>query len=135
LTIMGLVSFQWRAGTPSNPNWIDFIIDQYELTNNGTAGTIRVYGVIPRLYSNMLRATYYAGYLINWGNAGDNVTHTLPADITETVENLVVRAFKRRELAGKSSQALEGATTAWNKEIDNTDIDVINHYNRMPVIF
>src|ERR1039458_7578606 len=27
--ISGLISFQWRSGTPSNPNWTDFIQDQY----------------------------------------------------------------------------------------------------------
>ncbi len=134
-TIYGLVAFEWRSGTPSNPNWIAFIIDQYELINDGKAGTIRVYGVIPRLYSNMLRATYWAGYLINWANAGDNVTHTLPSDITDTVENLVVRVWKRRELAGKTNQALEGATTGWRNEIDATDQDVIDHYKRVPTIF
>lgn len=131
----GLVGFQWRAGTPSNPNWTDFIIDQYELINDGKAGVIRIYGVIPRLYNNMVRLTYWAGYPVDWSNAGNGTTHQLPADISDTVENLVVRRFKRRMLAGKGSEALDGATTSWNKDIDSEDADVIGHYRRMPTIF
>src|SRR5882757_208087 len=43
-----LTSFQWRAGTVTNPNWTDFTPDQYELVEEGTAGLIRVYGPMPR---------------------------------------------------------------------------------------
>ena len=126
-----LTSFQWRAGTPTNPNWTDFIPDQFELLEEGTTGIVRVYGVMPRLYSNMLRATYTAGYLIDWQNAGNGSTHTLPADLTNLCENLVVRIFKRRQLDGKASEAIQGATTAWKDKLDAFDQDVINNYRRV----
>jgi hypothetical protein len=126
-----LTSFQWRAGTPSNPNWTSFITDQYELLEDGTTGIIRVYGVMPRLYSNMLRATYTAGYLIDWQNAGNGSTHTLPADLTNLCENLVVRIFKRRLLDGKASENIQGATTSWRNNLDSFDQDVINEYRRV----
>lgn len=131
----GLLSFQFRAGPPSNPNWTPFITDQYELVNDGKAGVIRIYGSLPSVYSNMARISYVAGYAIDWPNAGNNTTHKLPADLSNMVENVVVRAFKRRQLAGKTSEALDGATTAWNKEIDSDDQAVIGHYRRMPTIF
>lgn len=133
--VNGLVDFQWRAGTPSNPNWIDFIIDQYELINDGKAGVIRIYGVLPRLYNNMARVTYYAGYPVDWANAGNGTTHQLPSDLTDMVENLVVRRFKRRVLAGRGSESLDGATTSWNRDLDADDIDVIGHYRRLSTIF
>ena len=133
--VNGLLSFQWRAGTPSNPGWTDFIIDQYEVINDGKSGMIRIYGVLPRLYDNMIRASYVAGFPVDWPNAGNGTTHQLPSEISNTVENLVVRAWKRRELAGKGSEALDGATTSWNKEIDDDDRAVINHWLRMPVRF
>jgi hypothetical protein len=133
-----LTSFQWRAGTPSNPNWTDFIPDQYELVDPRTdpisgqiwypSGMVRVYGVLPRIYNNMIRASYTGGYPVNWANPEDHNTHWLPGDITNVCENLVVRRFKRRQLAGQASQALEGATTSWRNEIDAEDIDVINQY-------
>ena len=63
--ISGLISFQWRSGTPSNPNWTSFIQDQFELDQQGRSGIIRVYGSIPGLYNNMIRATYVAGFPAN----------------------------------------------------------------------
>jgi len=137
--VFSISSFQWRAGTPSNPSWTDFIADQYELidpvpnpSNSGVLyypkGIIRVYGVLPRIYSNMIRATYVAGYPVNWANPEDQNTHMLPGDITNVCENLVVRRFTRRQMAGKTSQSLEGATMAYNKELDNEDLDVLGQY-------
>lgn len=133
--VNGLLALQWRAGTPSTPSWTDFIADQFELVNDGKPGIVRVYGLIPRLYENMIRATYYAGYPVDWANAGNETTHQLPGDISNTVENLVVRFFKRRVLAGKASEALAGATVSWSKEIDDEDKAVIGHYRRMPTLF
>jgi len=136
--VFSISSFQWRAGTPTNPSWTDFIADQYELVDPRTdpasgivwypSGEIRVYGVLPGLYSNMIRATYVAGYPVDWPNAENGTTHKLPGDLTYLCENLVVRRFNRRKLAGMSSQALEGATHSWRNEIDAEDLDVLAQY-------
>lgn len=134
-TVNGLLNLQWRAGTPAtNPSWFNFIPDQYDLINNGKAGTIRLYGYVPQTEDNSIRVTFYAGYPVNWTNAGDYSTHLLPIDISDMVENLVVRKFKRRILAGKMSEGLEGATTAWRDDLDADDRAVIDHYRRVPTI-
>ncbi len=133
--VNGLVSFQWRAGTPNAPGWTAFVPDQFELQQDGKAGIIRLYGVMPRLYDNMARVTYWAGFMIDWENAGNNTTHTLPGEISDACENMVVRRFKRRQLAGKGSEAFDGATTAWNREIDSEDQTAIDHYKIVPPIF
>lgn len=133
--VNGLVSFDWRAGTPNAPSWTPFVPDQFELVQDGKAGIVRLYGIMPRLYDNMARITYWAGFPVNWATAGDNNLHQIPSDVSDCVENLVVRRFKRRQLAGKLSEALEGATTSWNKEIDSDDQDVINHYLLTPAFF
>lgn len=135
IQVNGLIKFQWRAGTPSNPQWFDFLLDQYQIVNDGKAGVIRLYGWIPLTQDNMIRTTYWAGYPVDWPNAGNNTTHQLPADLSDLVENLVVRRFKRRMLAGKGSEGLDGATTSWNREIDDEDKAIIGHYMRMPTIF
>lgn len=132
--VYGIYKLEYRAGTPSTPGWTKFILDQFELIDNGKAGVIRVYGVMPRLYNNMVRASYSAGYLIDWTNAGNGTTHTLPSDISRTIENLVVRWFKRRDSPGKSGETLAGTTINWNKLIDAEDMDVIKHYRRAPII-
>lgn len=137
-----LTSFQWRAGTPSNPNWTAFIPDQYELVDPRTdpisgqiwypSGEVRVYGVLPRIYSNMIRASYTGGYPVNWANPEDHNTHWLPGDITSVCENLVVRRFKRRQLAGQSSMTLEGATVAgWRNVLDVEDEAVLGQYRQL----
>ena len=133
-----ITDFSWRAGTPSHPNWTEFIPDQYELVDPRTdpasgqiwypSGVIRVYGVLPRIYNNMIRASYTAGYPVNWLNPEDHTTHWLPADITGVCENMVVRKFKRRDLAGKSSESLAGATIAWRNDFDAEDKAVLGQY-------
>jgi hypothetical protein len=139
--VFWISSFQWRAGTPTNPSWTSFIGDQYELINpqtdpiSGTvfypSGQIRVYGVMPALMNNMIRASYVAGYPVDWTAPEDHNKHWLPGDITNVCENLVVRRFTRRTLAGKSSQALEGATISWRNEIDAEDLDVLGQYRNV----
>ena len=133
--VSALTSFQWRAGTPSNPNWTDFITDQFELEEDGTSGIVRVYGVMPRLYSNMLRVTYTAGYPVDWPNAGSTATHRLPADLTNLCENLVVRIFKRRQIDGKASENIQGATVTWRDKLDAFDLNVIANYRRVGNFF
>jgi Phage gp6-like head-tail connector protein len=133
--ISGLISFQYRAGTPDNPSWTDFFPPQYELDAQGYSGIIRVYGPIPRIYSNMIRATYVAGFPKDWENAGNGTTHQVPADLTNLCEDLVERIFKRRGLAGKSSESLQGATISFRNELDAIDLRVIENYRRVGTIF
>jgi hypothetical protein len=140
--VFSLTSLQYRAGTPTNPSWTDYIPDQYELINPRTdpvsgliwypSGMVRIYGSLPTFYSNQIRATYVAGYPVNWANAEDGVTHLLPADLTNLCENLVVRRFKRRNLAGQSTMTIEGATVGgWRDKLDQEDLDTINQYKDM----
>jgi hypothetical protein len=78
IPVFSLTSLEWRAGTPTNPNWTAFIPDQFELVDPRTdpisgltwypSGEVRVYGVLPRIYNNMIRATYVGGYPVNWAN-------------------------------------------------------------------
>lgn len=133
--ISGLLSFQWRAGTPSNPNWTSFITDQFELDQQGRAGIVRVYGSIPGLYNNMIRATYVAGFPVNWANAGDGATHQLPSDLTNLCENLVVRVFKRAPNPGLASDNIQGATVAFRDKLDAFDLNVIANYRRLALVF
>lgn len=135
IEVSGLLSYQWRSGTPSAPFWTPFIQDQSEIIEQGRAGIIRTYGQLPYIYSNMLRATYIAGFPVDWQNAGNGTTHRLPADLTNTCENIVVRTFSRLKLAGQASQSLQGATVAWRNDYDAEDKAVITNYTRVGNIF
>jgi hypothetical protein len=129
--VSALTSFQYRAGTVSNPSWTDFITDSYELLEDGKSGIIKIYGGLPRGV-NSVRVTYVAGYKINWTNYGDNSTHTLPADITDLAERLIVKLFKKRESEGKQSESFEGGNVNWKELFDEVDKDIINRYKRLP---
>jgi hypothetical protein len=139
--VTALTSFQYRAGTPSTPNWTDFIVDQYELVEpdgNGMSksGMIRIYaGFAPLLYTgtNAIRATYTAGFLIDWPNFG-TATHTLPADLTSACENMIVRNWKHRESVGKKSESVKDSNVTWNDFLDGFDQDILERYTR-PVRF
>lgn len=129
--VSSLASLSYRAGTPSSPNWTAFSSDEYELVGDGSAGLVRVYGGLSA-GTNTVRATYTAGYLINWSSAGDASTHTLPADVSEFCDRLVIKAFKRRETAGKSSESYEGSNVTWASSLDDEDKAVIDRYRRIP---
>lgn len=131
IPVTALTSAQYRAGTVSTPQWTDFITDDYELLEGGESGIIKFYGGVVRGI-NVVRFTYTAGYKINFSNAGDNSTHTLPADLTELCERMAIRWFKRRESEGKLSEAFEGATTQWANELTGEDKEIINKYRRLP---
>lgn len=136
LEISGLINLQFMSGTPvTNPAWTNYIPDQFKLKDNGRAGIIRVYGLIQRIYDSAIRATYWAGYLINWTNAGDNLSHTLPSDLSGAVETMVIRRFKRRQQGDISSQSLGGSNVTWDKDMPIEVKDVINRYKRAPIYF
>lgn len=136
IEVSGLVNLQFMSGTPNtNPAWTNYIPDQFKVKDHGRAGIIRVYGYIQRIYDSSIRATYWSGYLINFANAGDNVTHTLPADVSGCVENRVVRRFKRRQQGDIKSQSLGGSTVTWDGAPSAEDQDAINRYRRAPIYF
>ena len=137
-----LSSFQYRAGTPSNPNWTDFLFDQYELVEkdgNGMSksGLIRIYaGFAPLLYTgtNAIKATYTAGFKISWPDFGDPTKHSLPADLSSLCDDIVSRYWKKRESAGKKSESLKDSNVTWQDFLDSFDEDVLARYSR-PIRF
>ena len=141
--VTAYTSFQWREGIPSNPQWTDFLIDQYELLDSyqdpytgGTVwrtGIVHIYGSVPSITVNGIRISYTAGYLTDWNNEGNPALHNLPSDLSDVAANLVVRVFKRRELAGQNSKAFSGATDGWRNALDQEDLDVIGSYKRVPI--
>ena len=136
--VVSLNSFQYRAGTPSNPNWTDFLLDQYELVEPDTkgicaTGMIRIYaGFAPLLYTgtNAIRATYAAGFLISWPDFGDPTKHNLPADLSSACDNLVIRYWKHRESSGKKSESIKDSNVTWDDFLDGFDKDVLARYTR-----
>jgi len=123
-----LTSLEYRAGMPSDPNYTAFIRDNYELVEDGKSGIVRIYGGVPKGV-DVIRATYTAGYKIDWANFGSS-SHTLPADLTELCERIVIRTFKRREAEGKTRQSYEGGLIEWQQKLPDEDQQILNKYVR-----
>lgn len=127
--VSAVASIQYRAGLKSNPSWTDFAADDWELLEDGATGIIEFHGS-PGSGINNLRATYTAGYKINFSNYGDSNTHTLPADITDLVERIVVKLFKRREAEGKSQDSFNNGSITWKDTLSAEDQATLAKYRR-----
>lgn len=126
-----ITSFQYRAGTVSTPNWTNFIADDYELMEDGKSGIIKVYGGLVRGI-NQVRVSYTAGYKIDFSNAGDTTLHTLPHDLADLADRLVIKLFKKRESEGRSSESFQGSLVNWKELLDTVDQQLIARYRRLP---
>lgn len=128
--VTALASLQYRAGQPSVPAWTSFGINEYELMNDGKSGLIRIYGGI-RGGVNTMRATYTAGYKIDWTNP-TTASHTLPFDVSDMAERLVTKRLKKRDHEGKLNESFDGGTVTWDAFVDKDDREIVNRYTRLP---
>jgi hypothetical protein len=115
-----LTKIESRTGTVNSPNYVDIPATDYIKDEDGKSGIITVEGGWLYKGPNTVRVTYNGGYLIDFANFG-SATHTLPADISELCERLVVSAFKRREAEGKDTESSGGGTITWSKELRAED--------------
>ncbi len=127
IPVSEVTSFQYRAGVKSNPCWTDYQIDSWELLPD--EGIIYVHGGMVAGI-NTAQVTYKAGYKIDFANAGTS-THTLPADLSELCERLVIRTFKRRDAEGKESEAFDRSTIKFLTDLTEEDKSIINKYSRV----
>ena len=128
--VSAVSSLQFRAGLKSNPNWTEFVSDDWELMEDGSSGIIQIYGALIQGL-NSVRATYTAGYKINFANYGDNSTHTLPADVSDLVERMVVKLFKRRDAEGKQREDFNGGSVIWKEILSPEDEMTLAKYRRV----
>lgn len=126
--ITEVTAFEYRSGTKTNPTWNAFDPDSWELDEE--AGIIETNGMLEKF----LKVSYSAGYLIDWGNYDDEESHTLPSDITDLAERMVVKWYKRREAEGKMSEGFDGAQIAWRDDLTKDDQATLNRYRRIPVL-
>ncbi len=125
-----LSSVQYRAGTPDNPSWTPYLASDFELVGDGTSGLVRIYGGVPR-GTNNLRVSYTAGYKINFVDPYNLAQHTLPFDLSDVCERLVVKAFKKRESAGKQAESAGEASTTWMQSFEAEELAALDRYRRV----
>lgn len=126
--ISTISSFQYDSGDNITPNWTDFIATDYDSLND--SGIIRVYQSVPSGLQN-IRISYTGGYLIDFDNEFDDSSHTLPYDISEVCERVVVKLFKKREAEGRSSETFDTSSITYDADLfSKEDMSVINSYKR-----
>ncbi|SRR5258708_1948778 len=133
--VASISSFQFSVSQPptSSKVWQDFLAVNWELLEDGKSGIIRVYRSLFKGI-NVARCSYVAGYLIDWPNAGNGTTHTLPADLTDLCERLVSIEYKRRNSEGKDREGMQQSIIIWSKDLfSGQDMEIINSYNRLPI--
>ena len=130
--VISISSFQQRSGLPNAITWADVNAGEYELSPDTELGMIQCYFHLQQGV-NQYRVSYTAGYLIDFDTVG-TATHTLPLDISELCEKLVIKAWKRREKAGLASESFDGNQTSWQKEMDPEDQATIDRYRRTLII-
>lgn len=116
---------EYKTGLNSNPSWVEYSVNDYDVMPNGA---IRI--SLPEGYQNV-RVTYTAGYKIDFANQYNTANHTLPFDLSNLAEKMVIKLLKKRESEGKSQETLRDSTINWGSFIDSEDQVVINTYKRI----
>lgn len=123
--IKTIASFQYKTQdnpeTWANFNSVDYVVD----FNNGTIRMVS--GHFPGGWQN-LRITYDAGYVVDFVTPAN---HELPYDLTMACNRLVIKEFKRRESAGRASEAIGGDSVNWIEDVDADIMRVIQKYQRL----
>lgn len=110
-------AIEYKGGTETVPVWTT--IDPNYYTRNDKYGTLYSHGGFIRGFQN-IRVTYQAGYLIDFGNEGDAVLHTLPFDITMVATELVAKKFQLRNAQGIANESTEGQSITYARGVEGT---------------
>ena len=134
--VSAVTKLEYRTGLKSNPNWTEFLEDEWEILEDGETGIIKLVNIFGNVRGiNHIRVAYTAGYKINFANYGDagdaTPTHTLPADVTDLAERMVVRMYNRKDNEGKGSSSFNGANTTWKEALTDDDKEIIARYSRV----
>lgn len=128
--VSSISAFQYRTGSRSNPTWVDFAADDYEPMND--IGMLHVHGGLPKGEQN-IRVSYVGGYKIDFANEFDDSLHTLPYELSDLCEKLVVKLLKRRESEGRSQESFNNSSITWGYFLEDADKTVIANYRRRGV--
>jgi hypothetical protein len=138
IPVTALSAFEYASGLPNNKTWTAVPASDYELeldrflntTQVSFCGMIHCYFQLNQGVNNY-RVTYTAGFLIDFDNEGDPSQHNLPQDISELADELVIKAWRRRNDHGKDSSSFNGANIKWMTMLEETHKQIINRYKRI----
>jgi hypothetical protein len=127
--VTALTLVEYNYGTPGTPAWTTLVADNYAIIDGGINGRVRLYTGFQGI--NAVRFTYTAGYLIDWANEFA-ATHTLPFEITDLAERIVIAKFNKRTDEGKAIQSSQEMSITWNAtSLSEGDLDLLKPYQRI----
>lgn len=100
----------------------DYFVD----TDSGLIRRVTKFTEAPNKY----RATFVAGYLIDFASENDPALHTLPFELELACHILVSAAFNRGRSGGIERETIGDSTVVWQKEVfQNKEIkDILDKY-------
>lgn len=131
--VTAVSAVQYRAGTHGTPSWTSYLTDEFVLVRSGALGILHLEPELPA-GDNIIRVSYTGGYKIAWSAENTIASHTLPFDLTELCERLVVKRFKKRESEGRSQETATSSSVNWKEFLDEDDKMTLNLYRRPPII-
>ena len=125
--VSSVTAIKYNNGTQGTPSWVTMSADDYVVDYE--TGIIHFYAPLPSGIQN-IAVTYVSGYLIDFSNEFDSSLHTLPYDVSDLCERLVVKLLKRRESEGRSNETFNGSTITWGDFLEDHDKSIIANYRR-----
>jgi hypothetical protein len=110
LPITEWTTLEYKRGTETAPDWTE--VDRNNYTVDFKRGIIYSRSGFLRGFQN-LRATFTAGYLVDWDKEENPAHHTLPKAITALATQYVAKMFQLRASQGLSSETTEGQSVSY----------------------
>lgn len=125
--LVTITSVQFNSGTYQTPVWTTWSPTNYY--SDDELGAIFTDCGFPAGKKN-IKVTYTAGYIMDFANEYDETKHTIPYDLTEACEKMVVHFLKKRESEGKTQEALVNSTISWGEYITSDIKQILAPYKR-----
>jgi uncharacterized phiE125 gp8 family phage protein len=135
--ITAWTKLEYKSGTEVAPVWNE--IDRNNYAIDLDRAIVRGFGEFPRGWQN-LKATYDAGYLIDFTQENDPNFHTLPFDLTHACTSIVAGVYNRRTAQGIATESTEGQSITWASEtgdggsISKEASAIIEQYTRLVLL-
>jgi uncharacterized phiE125 gp8 family phage protein len=116
--VASLTSVKYRSGAWGAITWEALNANDYLLNDNGK---VSLSFPLPDA-EKYIEIIYTGGYKINFTNELDIAQHTLPADLTQIVTDMVAQQYNMRASAGVLTESTEGQSITYK------DSDVLKSY-------
>ncbi|MCK5015457.1 MAG: hypothetical protein KAS32_00130 [Candidatus Peribacteraceae bacterium] len=125
--VISVTKLERNRFTQANPDW--FEIDPDFFAFDPIIGVLKTNDIEDGFQN--ARVTYTAGWVVEYDSEGiPTVNHTLPFDLVDLAEKLVIRLFKKRKSEGRTTDSFDTTTIEWSALFETGDKEVLANYMR-----